>query len=68
MLSSADAELAGRDPDVPGLATLLDPEALTDRLHCFLGRADFEVGPVALRQIPARKELPRRLRAKKGAV
>ena len=46
MLSSADAELAGRDPDVPGLATLLDPEALTDRLHCFLGRADFEVGPV----------------------
>ena len=46
MLSSADAELAARDPEVPGLATLLDPEALTDRLHRSLGRADFEVGPV----------------------
>lgn len=41
MLSPADAELAGRDPALPGLPVLLDPAALAARLRP-------ELGPVSL--------------------
>ena len=36
MLSLSDAALARRDPDVPGLSTLLDPEVLQERLGSLL--------------------------------
>jgi hypothetical protein len=45
MLSSADSDLVRRDPALPGLATLLDPDEFTTCLRRTLGRVDIEVGP-----------------------
>src|SRR5215813_8303187 len=36
MLSAPDADLVRRDPDLPGLSIVLDPEAMVAALHPFL--------------------------------
>ena len=46
MLSSADADLARRDAALPGLATLLDPEAFAARISGFLPDGDPPVARV----------------------
>jgi aminoglycoside phosphotransferase (APT) family kinase protein len=45
MLTPADSDLVRRDPDLPGLGTVLDPEALADRLRRASGRDDLVSGP-----------------------
>src|SRR5258708_7929615 len=42
MLSAADAELVRIDPDLPGLGTVLDPEAFVARLRQSLPKLDLE--------------------------
>ena len=44
MLSPADADLARRDPALPGLATLLDAESLLGELHAALPHLDLGEG------------------------
>jgi tRNA A-37 threonylcarbamoyl transferase component Bud32 len=45
MLSAADSDLVRRDPDVPGLATVLSPEEFAACLRRTLGRVDIDVSP-----------------------
>lgn len=54
MLSRADADLVARDAAVPGLATLLDPDAFLEAIAAASGRAPFE------------RAVPRYLRYKAG--
>jgi streptomycin 6-kinase len=44
MLSPADSDLVRRDPSLPGLKVVLDPEALVDRVRRASGQHDLAIG------------------------
>ena len=46
MLCSDDAELVRRDRNLPGLSTLLDPEAFLDALRPSLPKVDLQTGEI----------------------
>src|SRR5712691_11423600 len=46
MLSSADADLARRDPAIPGLPLVLDPDALLAALRSSLPEADLRAAEI----------------------
>lgn len=69
MLSSPDADLVRRDPGLPGLAMLLDPEALAARLREALPDADLEqLQPAYLRYKPGTSCLVGYRRESTGSV
>lgn len=51
MLAPPDAAIAARDPVVPGLRMVLDPEAIADRLSVMFG-ASLQISPTYVRYKP----------------
>ena len=54
MLSTLDNDLVHRDPDIPGLATVLDPEAFVSELRRVAPQADLRTAQITYRRYKPR--------------